>query len=354
MNSTGRQLVSAVLAVRNEQRYIEASLRSLLQQQTPNFDLEIIVVDGESTDATRAIVERIALNDSRIRLAINKRMKTPYAFNLGIQLARGEYICICGAHSVYSENYISVCLQELQNHSAVGCSGREIVRPGEDGLQAKIVAWVLAHPFGTSTGSMRTRGAGFADTIPYPVFRKSALIEVGGYDSRLHRNQDNDLSQKLRARGYTLYMTDRTSCEYFVIPNLWSLTKYSFRTGFWNVLSFKNNPASMSMRHFVPGLFVMALILSILMFLSAPGVTGDAQWLLSTPVKILMIAYGTFCIVGACHVLIREKCAGALLMPLAFVLLHVAYGIGILSAIASNARSVSSGSSAELETAESP
>ena len=335
-------LVSAVMAVRNEERHIETALTSLLQQKTPDWELEIIVVDGDSTDRTPEIVKRIASGDSRVKLEINKQRKTPYAFNLGIEKAQGEYICILGAHTTYAPDYIHTCLEELKAHAAAGCSGRLVTRPAGDGLQARLVAWALAHPFGTSARSMRTRGAGFADTIPYPIFLKSTLLEVGGYDTRLHRNQDNDLSQRLRARGYKLYITDRTSCEYFVNPDLISLVRYAFKNGFWNIVSFKVNPASMSIRHFVPGAFVAALLLSLLLLLFSVGTVIPAQLWLRKPILLLGSIYGLVSIGVTCHIALRERVAGALLMPVPFLLLHVSYGAGTLSAIMSNASRPSS------------
>jgi len=338
MTYRGYPLVSAVVAVRNEERHIEEVLTSLLKQETSDWELEIIVVDGDSSDRTQKIVKRIASEDSRVKLAINKQRKTPYAFNLGIQEASGTYICILGAHTTYAQDYIATCLDELRIHGAAGCSGRLITRPGGDGLQARLVAWTLAHPLGTSARSMRTRAAGFADTIPYPLFRKSTLVEVGGYDTQLHRNQDNDLSQKLRARGYKLYITDKTSCEYFVSPDLVSLARYAFKNGFWNVISFKLNPASMSMRHFVPGAFVVALLFGLLMLFYSMEITTNAQFWLQAPILALGTIYGAATIGVACHIALRERTAGALLMPIAFLILHASYGVGTLSAILSNAR----------------
>jgi glycosyltransferase involved in cell wall biosynthesis len=295
-------------------------------------------VDGDSSDRTQEIVKRIANEDSRVKLAINEQRKTPYAFNLGIQKGRGTYICILGAHTTYAPNYIATCLEELKIRGAAGCSGREITRPGGDGLQARLVAWTLAHPFGTSSKSMRTRKAGFADTIPYPLFLKSTLLEIGGYNTQLHRNQDNDLSQRLRARGYKLYITDKTSCEYFVSPDLVELARYAFKSGFWNIISFKLNPASMSIRHFVPGAFVVALLFSLLLLFFSMVITGQAQLWLRGPVLVLGVIYAAASIAVAFHVAFRERTAGALLMPIAFLLLHVSYGVGTLFAILSNAR----------------
>jgi succinoglycan biosynthesis protein ExoA len=333
-------LVSVIMAVRNERRHIENALESLRRQKTPGWGIEIIVVDGNSSDGTDELVKRIASGDSRVELLINKHKKTPYAFNLGIQRARGEYICILGAHTTYAQDYIATCLEELKLHGAAGCSGRLITRPGGNGLQARLVAWTLAHPFGTSARSMRTRRAGFADTIPYPVFLKSAVLDAGAYNTQLHRNQDNDLNQRLRARGYKLYITDRTTCEYFVSPNLVSLATYAFNNGFWNIISFKMNPDSMSLRHFVPGAFVAVLLLSFLMLLYS--VTVHTQLWMLAPILLLASIYGLASIAVSCHIAFRERSVEALLMPITFFLLHVSYGAGTLSAVMSNARSPSS------------
>ncbi len=318
-----RPLVSVVLAVRNEERHIEAVLKSLLQQETYNCELEILIVDGDSSDATREIVNQISGEDPRIKLLINKLKKTPYAFNLGIRESQGLYICILGAHTIYANDYIATCLDELRRHGAGGCSGRTITRAGGYGLQAQLIAWTLAHPFGTSTRSMRTREAGFADTIPYPIFLKSTLLEVGCYDTRLHRNQDNDLSQRLRARGHKLYITDKTYCEYFVSPTVVSLVKYAFTSGFWNIISFKTNRAAMSIRHFVPGVFAFVLSLSLLILFVSISTPDHTGFWLRLPFVLLGATYGCASIVAASQVVFRKRSVAALLMPLIFVSLHV-------------------------------
>jgi len=337
-----RPLVSAILAVHNEERHIEAVLKSLLLQETASFDLEIIILDGESSDATREIVRRIASDDTRVTLVVNHQRKTPYAFNLGIQQAKGEYVCIFGAHTIYPANYIAICLEELKIRGAVGCSGVVITRPDGDGIESRLVAWALSHPFGTSSRSMRTRGAGFSDIVPYAIFLKSALVEVGGYETHLHRNQDLDLNQKLRARGYKLYVTDRTACEYFVSSSLSSLAKYTFKNGYWNIISLRMNPGSMAVRHFVPGAFVVALFLSLMASMLSLSAKGDAGLWLRSPLFLLTAVYGIGSIAAACGVSLREKSTEPLLLPIVFLLLHISYGGGTLSALVTNANVPSS------------
>jgi glycosyltransferase involved in cell wall biosynthesis len=333
-----RAMVSAIIAVRNEEGHIESVLASLLQQDAPDFDLEFIVVDGYSNDGTPHIVQRVAAADNRVNLITNERKSTPDAFNLGLHRATGDYVCILGAHTVYARDYIATCLQELKRSGAAGCSGRAIVCAGGEGLEARLVAWALAHPFGTSTRSMRTRGAGFADSIPYPVFLKRALIAVGGYNTELHRNQDNDICQKLRAQGWTLFITDKTSCKYFVSATFASLSRYAFKTGFWNFISLKVNPASMALRHFVPAAFAAMGILSVLAFTISFGATGGARLVLRSSFLLLAISYGIVSLAAAGHVAFRQRSIRAMLLPVGFLVLHFSYGIGTLTAMAKNAR----------------
>lgn len=334
-----RPLISVLLAVRDESRYVEASLTSLLRQFTSEFDLEILVLDGQSSDGTAEIVGRIARTDHRIRLFVNEQQKTPCAFNLGLRESRGEFVCILGAHAIYEENYVSVCLDELKRHGAIACGGLVITRPSDDNLQAKLVAWALSHPFGSSTRSFRTRGEGFVESVNYPVIVKRALVEAGGYDEQLHRNQDNDMNQRLRARGHKLFLTGKTRCLYFAKSTLASYLEHAFRTGSWNWYSLRRNKWAMGLRHFVPFLFVLALLLSVGLVVSASFSNQTYRLFLRLPVFLILGSH-LFCgLLAGIHVSIRERSFGALLLPFVFLGFHVSYGLGTLWAFLRGARS---------------
>src|SRR5947207_2089694 len=144
----GRPMVSVILAVYNEGHMIEKCISSLLRQETPDFDLEILAVDGGSQDGTRKFLDEIAAADPRVRVLTNTMKKTPFAFNLGLKEARGEYVCIFGSHSIYRRNYIAECLKGLLDHGAVGCTGRVMTQPTDRSLEARLGAWIMSHPFG--------------------------------------------------------------------------------------------------------------------------------------------------------------------------------------------------------------
>src|SRR5712664_1371303 len=88
-----RPLVSVIMPVYNEAAHITQVVRSLLNQSSPDFDLEILTIDGPSNDGTYETLLQLAGADPRVRLLVNERRKTPFAFNIGLQNAKGEYVC---------------------------------------------------------------------------------------------------------------------------------------------------------------------------------------------------------------------------------------------------------------------
>lgn len=321
--------VSVVMPVLNEGRFIQATLQSLQAQFMGNFDLEILVIDGMSEDDTQQKVMVHCAKDSRVRLLLNPSRHTPAALNLGLRAASGDYVCIMGAHASYDPDYIAVCLQELLVHDAVGCSGKMATAPADSSFQARLVAWAASHPFASSARSVRTQPEGYADTVPFPVMRKQALLDAGGYNERLIRNQDNDMNQRLRALGFKLYVTAKTQCRYYPRANVRSFLKHAFSSGLWNALSLKENPASLSLRHFVPPAFVIAL-LALAAFAAAGGLAGAYSRGAALALGVMLTGHLGIGTVAGIQIGLREKTAAALWLAPLILAFHCAYGLGTL------------------------
>lgn len=337
-HATARPLVSVILATYNEARRIEDCLASILNQQairlaSNDFPFEVLVLDGMSNDGTRAILKRIAAVDPRLRIIDNPERRTPFAFNLGLRHARGEYVCIFGSHSIYRHDYISICLQELFAHNVGACGGRVITVPASKTLGARLSAWTMSHSFGSSRSSFRTQQEGFVDTVNYPIMRRSLALAMGGYDESLTRNQDNDLNQKLRASGYSLWCTWKTQCVYFPKGTIKGLLRYGFTNGYWNAVSLEKNPASMALRHFVPMIFVLCLLICAVVAVAGSLITPGTLFLL-LPLCVVLAAHLGLGFAAAVQVAIRERSPGALCLPVIFLAFHFAYGWGTLSGMA--------------------
>ena len=324
------RLISVIMPVLNEAECIQKTLDSLLQQSLSDIDLEFLLVDGGSTDGTREIIEHCAARDGRLRLLNNPRKKTPAGLNIGLQAARGEFICILGAHARYPRDYIRICLQELLAHAATGCSGRLVTVPANRSAGARLAAWCLGHRYASSGSSARTHPGGFVDSIPYPLMYRRALLEVGGYDEELGRNQDNDMNYRLRQRGHKLYLTPLTWAYYQSRPTVRALLSYAFQTGRWNAITLFRTAASMSPRHFAPLIFLMTLI-----------ILGTSSLLLAVRQRSPALPLGVLASLLALHFLMglvaavetfrREHATAALALPSLILAFHVLYGAGTIA-----------------------
>src|SRR4051794_26064128 len=114
-----RPFVTIAMPSYNEEPYVEACLRTLLEQDYPAERMEILVADGGSADATRAIVARLATEDPRIRLLDNSAHRIQsYGLNLCIHESIGEFIVVCGVHAEYAPDYVSKIVEGFQRTSA--------------------------------------------------------------------------------------------------------------------------------------------------------------------------------------------------------------------------------------------
>lgn len=108
--------VSIIIPVYNKENYIEASLRSVLEQ--PFRDVEVIVINDGSTDGSLNIAERIAAADSRVRIIDIPNGGVSNARNVGMTQARGEWIQFLDADDLLERDYLIQAMQVLKEHPA--------------------------------------------------------------------------------------------------------------------------------------------------------------------------------------------------------------------------------------------
>ena len=98
--------VTIIAPCRNEEKYIERAVISILNNDYPSELMDLLIVDGMSTDGTREIVKEMIKNDSRIKLLDNPHKIVPTAMNIGIKNAEGDYIIRIDCHSEFARDYI--------------------------------------------------------------------------------------------------------------------------------------------------------------------------------------------------------------------------------------------------------
>ena len=111
-------MLSVIVPIFNEEKYIAKCIDSILEQDYPKDDLEIILVDGMSTDNTRKIVEEYVTKYPFIKLIDNPNRIAPWAMNNGIKEAKGEVIMRLDAHATYEKNYFPALAYGLNKYKA--------------------------------------------------------------------------------------------------------------------------------------------------------------------------------------------------------------------------------------------
>ena len=292
--------------------------------------MEVLFLDGMSTDKTLQIIIQYAKNQPFIKLIPNPEQFVPQAMNLGIQKAKGDIIIRLDAHASYPKQYISKLIFYLDKLNADNVGGIWNIQPRSNSLKAKAIAKTLAHPVGVGNALYRmgTDVPQEVDTVPFGCYPKSVFDKYGLYDIRLNRNQDIELNKRIKRHGGKIFLIPEVQCTYFARDTFVSLWKNNYTNGKWVILTawITKTLDSLSLRHFVPLVFFGYILLCIFSFLKII-VLGFDIWsgLLLLPLCFYFLIILFFSFTSS----LREK--DLRLLPyfvVSFFTLHLSYGVG--------------------------
>ena len=322
------KLVSIILPCRNEEKYIEKCIQTLIANQSADFELEIIVVDGMSTDKTVEIVIGYVQQFPFVKLLHNPEKTVPYAMNLGIANAQGEFIVRVDAHALFPENYVSTLVSYLIDLEAdnVGAIWRtDVLTKNKKTLAIKEA---LTNRFGVGNSMFRvgTKDITAVDTVPFGCYKKDVFDKFGLYDVRLTRNQDIELNKRIIRGGGKIYLLPNLECTYYARETFSDIAKNNYNNGLWNILTVKYTKklSSLSLRHFIPLCFILSLLLPLLFSFLHKPLLLIALWSSSHYLGFLLII---------CTRLAMRKKNNFFYLLWSFITLHFSYGFGSLMGI---------------------
>ncbi|MFH1371002.1 MAG: glycosyltransferase family 2 protein [Planctomycetota bacterium] len=262
-------VVSVVIPARDEQGHIDACLSQLLKQTYPKELMEILVVDGMSTDGTRETVERFILANggANVKLLDNPKGQRASALNTGIRDAAGEIIIRVDARTIVPRGYVEKCVRALLRSKADNAGGMQApivlksTNPSKE-LTQRAVSIALAHPFGIGNAQFRLGGkSGYVDTVYLGCFRREIFDRVGLFNEDAPViSEDSDMNYRIRKAGGRVYFDKDIVAYYYPRDTIKDLAKLYFRYGgakAGNLLKTKNLTA---WRQCVPPLFLIAII----------------------------------------------------------------------------------------------
>jgi len=320
--------VSIIVPCYNEAQYIKNCIRSVLGfELRPDTSIEIIVVDGGSTDGTRSIVEQIALLDPRIQLLENPGKIQASGLNIGFKVAQGERLLRLDAHSVYPSNYLRLLVETAQRTGCDNVGGVFITMPGGTGYQAEIVQALTTHRFGVGAGFRVGASEGPADTVPFGFYRREIVSRIGWFDERLVRAQDYEYNQRLRAAGGTIWRNPAIQVEYY---NQSSLSKFYrkqlLHQAPYNAYMWFLAPYAFTPRHAATTVFTLGVLGGLLLSILDPII----MWLFIS----VLVLYFLLAIFSSYQQAKKYKQLKHLLvLPICFFLFHFMHGLGILSGL---------------------
>ena len=178
-NKKNKPLISVVMVVLNNQKFLEKSINSVLKQSYKNF--ELIIIDGGSTDGTLKILKK---NNSKIDIWISEKDRGIYdAMNKGIKLSSGSIISILNSDDIYYKNALRTAASYFIRNKWI------------DFLFGSVIKYKLLHGYKPwkihwSFGFYSTHSIGF-------FIRKNAQKKVGYYNIKYKYSSDYDFFYRM-------------------------------------------------------------------------------------------------------------------------------------------------------------
>jgi succinoglycan biosynthesis protein ExoA len=318
--------VSVIIPCYNEEATICSLLEAIHRQTYPMEDIEVIIADGLSEDATRAKIRAYSGQhpDLQINVIDNIRRSIPSGVNRAIEASRGKYLIRMDAHSIPDMDYIKNCVAGLDQGLGDNVGGVWIIEPKENTWIARSIALAVSHRIGIGDALYRTGGkAQEVDTVPFGAFKRELVERIGMFDETLLTNEDYEFNVRVRQAGGKVWMDPSIHSIYQPRSTLKELSRQYWRYGYWKAQMLRRYPGTLRWRQALPPLFVLTLIgLAIL----AIGF-ALARWLLA----IIVIVYILIILITGIQLSIKRKDSLiAIGMPLAIITLHLTWGTALL------------------------
>jgi succinoglycan biosynthesis protein ExoA len=326
------RFVSVIVPVRNESRFIERTLQQLVSQDYDREMFEIIVVDGESTDGTPALVEEFAAAHVNVRLMRNPKRLSSAARNIAVREARGHVVLLVDGHCDLAGKH---CLRDLADafqRSGADCLGRpqpqDIANP--TALQRAVAAARSSRLGHHPDSYIYSSAEAFVPAKSVAVaYRRAVFEKIGGFDERFDACEDVEFNHRVDRAGLRCFFTPRITAHYAPRDTLRGLFRQMFRYGRGRVRLGRKHPETLSIKTLLPGLFVLGCIIGF-----AGAVLAWSAWashLLAAAYAVALATYFIIVLVGSFVSAYKRR--DFTILPwllLVFATIHGGAGAGLL------------------------
>jgi succinoglycan biosynthesis protein ExoA len=309
---------SLLVPTLNEAHHIKNCLDSLVAQDYEPKAIELVVIDGGSTDSTCDIVKDYIKQFGRIRLLYNPKRRQSAAYNIGIQETRGDFVLAIIAHAVYERGYVRKCIDFLEESGADNVGGVQFAESAS--YVGTAIALATCSRFGVGDATFRyAKTATMVESVFGGTWRRTTLEAVGGFNEDLPVSEDYELNYRIRQRGGKIIASPDIQVAYFCRTSMKGVAKQYFRYGYWKLSMIFLHQRSIRWRNLVPPAFVVMLLAS------AAIAHRSMQEALLVPSVYLLANLIVSGIVAR-----KRGVRFVFVLPAIFVIMHLCWGSGFL------------------------
>ena len=319
------RVVSIIVPCRNERRYIEGFCAGVMRQRLdPGWRLQLVVADGGSEDGTRECLTRIAGRDSRIECIDNPARIVSTGLNAALRRAAGEVIVRMDVHTEFADDHVAQCIAALARTGADNAGGPWRAEPdaGAGPMHHAVAAAFQSRWVAGGARSRQLDHDGWVNTVYLGSWPRRTFERFGGFDETLVRNQDDEHNLRIVNGGGRVWQSSAIRSVYRPRSTLSQVFRQYLQYGYWKPFVMKKHRQPASFRHVVPGVFVVALGMSIAVLPLSP-----------LPLLALAGSYATGVLAMTADIAASRNEAWPTLLRVPAVILayHFGYGIGSLA-----------------------
>lgn len=317
-------IISVCVVARNEEKTIQGILSDIQRQTYSHDKMEIILIDSMSEDRTKQLMLQFKESHSEfydIQVLDNPQKRLAPGWNVALRHYKGDAILRIDAHASVPEDFVMKNVRVLESGEYVSGGKRpNIIDEPTPWRETLLLA--EQSMFGSSIASYRrSNKKSYVNTVFHGAYRREVFEKTGLFNEKLGRTEDNEMNYRIRKAGYRIcYSPDIVSYQH-TRSSLKAMLKQKYGNGYWIALTLKVCPRCLSYYHFVPFLFVLAILLTTVLAVCGYPFLSILMWSIYWLASILM---------AVTSVVYVKKNIYQILLPILFFLMHVSYGIGSL------------------------
>lgn len=315
-------LVSIGIIAFNEEIYLPNLLNDINNQNYPHEKIEVILVNSLSTDKTLEIMKIFKADNDFYKVSIfdNPKKILSAGWNIASKNFNGDCLIRIDAHASIPNDFISKNVNLiLSGEDVVGGQRPNII--DENTPWKKTLLDAETSMFGSGIAPFRnSTKKSYVKSIFHGMYKREVIENVGLFNEKLHRTEDNEFNYRVRKRGYKLCYSDEIISYQHTRSTLSKMLKQKYSNGKWIGLTTAVCRECLSIYHYIPFAFLISLIVATLLI----------------PLSIIpfILVMGSYSLVNLSMSIvsfIKSKFNPFnLLLPIIFFMLHISYGLGTL------------------------